>query len=428
MLLDSSMTIGQRFKIIRTEKGFSQSELAEGLCSQTVVSLIEHDKKYPSAEMWGKLAERLGVPLREIMGIQESQMEANFQIDMIRVYIEKGDFYHALELIDGLDQQEDLLEHQRADLLISRSEVLVKTKKYDEAVHVLSPFVDQQGVQQTVGDDILCALHNKLGTAYFQLRDFEKAYSSYENGYRVSKKLPGFGLLGARVAYNMGITCNQLGFKGDGRRYLQEAYDFYNSTSQMNKLADTLFALAMATGNVEYLTKARSIYEGLNLTREANIAIQHFAFYVESQVDTQEALRKFDASIEAFHKCEDIGMCVYTSARAAIVCMTQNKIQNAEKYLTQAEQYKVLLKEENEYLLADFFRAKAMYNLRKENYDQCILDSQTASEMCDKMGLHAESAYNLEISAEALHKKGEHESAYLLSKKALDMLRPRRGV
>ncbi|MGZ4112990.1 MAG: helix-turn-helix domain-containing protein, partial [Tumebacillaceae bacterium] len=41
--------IGQRVKSFRKERGFSQDELAEGICSRQTISLLENGQHFPSA-------------------------------------------------------------------------------------------------------------------------------------------------------------------------------------------------------------------------------------------------------------------------------------------------------------------------------------------------------------------------------------------
>lgn len=426
MLLDSTLTIGQRFKHIRTEKGFSQAELAEGVCSKSVVSHLENDRDYPSANMLGKLADKLGVPLREIMGMQEKQMEAGFQIEIVRIYIEKADYNHALELINELDQRKDLLEHQRIELVSCRANCLLFLRKYEQVVDLLRPFLEQQQKQQTVSDEVLCDTYNKLGNAHYRLNDFEKAFSTFELGYSISLKLTDFGIISARISKNFGLTCNQLGFKEDAVLYLKKAYAFFEKMADMREVANTLFTMSLATGSVEYLTKARSLYEGLSMVREANIAKQHYAYHVASRVDYLKSLEEFDSSREGFEKLGDLGMCIYTLSRSAIVSINHGDTVEAEKRIKQADYYRSKTEKEDEYLLIDLYRAKAMYHLEQKNYDQCILNSLKSSEICAKIGLNVEGAISLELAADAYHQKGENELAFKASKQVIELLRMRR--
>ncbi|MGB8954961.1 MAG: helix-turn-helix transcriptional regulator [Tumebacillaceae bacterium] len=422
MLLDASMTIGERFKHIRTEKGFSQSELTEGICSKSVVSHLENDRAYPSASMFGKLAEKLGVPLREIMGMQEKQLEAGFQIEMVRVYIEKADYKHALELIEELDRREDLLEHQQIELLVCRAECNVKLGNFKKVIDELSLFVEQQK-QQTVEDVLLCDIFNKLGNAHYRLNDFEKAYSAFEQGYRISLKLPEFGLVSARVTKNLGLTCNQLGFLTDARRYLEKAYEYYDRVSDIRGLANTLVDLAYATGNLEHMQRAREMYETLNMVVEANLAKQHYAFYVEVHRNFKKALEDFSSSTKVFEQYGQFGFGVYTQSRAAIACIEKGHVELAKQCLSNAEELMKHFTVPDDYHFADFYKARARYYLLMESFEKSIADAHKASEMCGRMGLIGESAESLQIVAKAYFEQGQYVSAFEISQQVIEMLR-----
>lgn len=428
MLIDANLTLGQRFKHFREQQGFSQGKLAEGICSKSVVSHLENDRQYPSASMFGKLADKLGVPLREIMGMQEKQLEANFQIEMIRVYIEKADYSYALQLIDELKQREDLLDHQRITLLTSRAESLIKNTEYDAALKVLRPFLEQQEIKQTIDDEILCDTYNKLGNAYFRLNDFEKAFSAFEQGYRIGTKMPDFNLVVARVTKNLGLTCNHLGLNEDASRYLQKAYQFFERTSDLYELANTMFYMALATENPDLMIRSRQLYEGLNFVREANMAKQQYAFLVLANEDYAEALKVNESCTTEFLQIGDIPRCIYTLSRSAIICIVKNSLIEAEKYLNRAEEYLGKLESNNHHQLADFYSAKAMYFYQKQNFGQAIDNAKISAEMCVKMGLNVDGADSLKIVAESLHQQGKHEEAYKVSMEAVNLLRhPIRG-
>lgn len=421
MNIDKSLTVGQRFKKIRKDKGISQKELCEGICSDSVVSHIETDRQYPSAHIWGKLAERLRVPVYEILGEQERVMDTSFLLDMVRVYLEKGDFHHALELVE-LVETHDLLEHQRLQLLISRGECLLMGLQYDEVIMLLLPFIEKQQIAQTVDDETLCRAFRSIGSAYFHSQDFEKAFSMYEQGYRISLRLPKDTALVAKISYNLGLTCNQLGLKEDARRYLEKAQTYYDSVADIQKLADTFFALAISTHEKRHILSARTLYESLNLVHEANVVKQFYAFNIISKSDIDLAIHEMNTVTHAFNSMGDIGMCVYTCSRSAILCMENERIGDAKQYLDKASLYLEKSSEPNNYLSADYYKAYAMYHLKQKNYDQCIEDSKRASAMCDKMGLYTESATSLRLAAEAYHQMGKNEDAYRVSQNIIDLL------
>lgn len=56
--------IGKKLRDLRKYLHITQAELAEGICSQAMISKIEkHEEIYPSAELLYQLSQRLGVPI-----------------------------------------------------------------------------------------------------------------------------------------------------------------------------------------------------------------------------------------------------------------------------------------------------------------------------------------------------------------------------
>jgi tetratricopeptide (TPR) repeat protein len=422
MQIYKDLSMGQRFKKIRLEKGISQEKLAEGICSNSVVSHIETDRQYPSAHIWGKLAERLGVPVYEIMGEKENQMETSFQLDMIRVYIEKGEYAHAFTLIDELQGRQQLLEHQRVDLLLQRAECSINSGRMKEAIEILLPFVERQDIQQTVDDLTLCDSYNKLGKGYFKLRDFEKAYAAFERGYRITLKFSDLGTVAANVTYNLGLTCSHLGYKEDGRRFLEKAHQFYKSVSDIKNIADTLFAIAISSGDVSQLNTVRSLYESMNLIRESIVVRQHYAFHVESKINYENAINEFRDTAMRFESLGDIGMSVYTLSRAVAVCLDHDDLELASELCEESIERRERINEDSTFALGYFYKVKAALNLRLNRFEECISDAKRASDICAIMGMYAESAEALQLSARAFEFQGEYQKAYEVSCKIVDLL------
>ncbi|PWK07024.1 tetratricopeptide repeat protein [Tumebacillus permanentifrigoris] len=350
-------------------------------------------------------------------------MEAGFQIEMTRVYVEMADYNHALELIDELDRREDLLDHQRIELLVQRTECLIQTKKYEVANGLLVHMLNKQLAQQTIDDQTFCDLFNKLGTAHFFLRDFEKAFSAYEQAYRISQKLHEYGLISAKVSYNLGITCNQLGYKDDATRYLEKAYLFFDSISDMNRVAQTLFELAIASGNPSQLVQARSLFESLNMVHQANRVKQHYAFHIQSRQDYKKAVDELYMVATEFEQIGDVGMSVYTYSRATMVCLEYDDLEQASECLNEATLREQKMANKENYPLAYYFRARSKYFLCNEQYENCILDSRKSAEIYGIMGMDYESADSLQLAAEAFRRKGDYQEAFEVSQKSYDRIK-----
>jgi transcriptional regulator with XRE-family HTH domain len=422
-LIIETTTVGERFKKFRIQKSLSQAEVAEGICSFSTVSHLENNRNVPSPKILGKLAERLGVPLREIVGHEDSVYNPSFQLELIRVHIEMGDYEQGLTLVDKLSKNDTLLEYQERELLILRAQCLVKMEKFKEAIELLVPFLETQEIQPQVDDETLCDLYNLLGNAFYWSNDFEKAYSAYERGYKISLRLADFGIVAARVTKNLGIVCNQMGLKEDAHKYLEKAHVFFEKASEPKELANTLYYLALATGHVEHMVRARTVYEGLNMMREATIAKQYYVFHVEAKTDHKSALKKLEQIERDFEFLQDFDRCVFVLSRSAMICIDQGDFAQAQRYFERAEGYLTRLGSQRTFLCAEYYKAKAMFYLRHQDCDNCVKYSQIACEICDKMGLYAESAELYELIAESYSLQGETDAALQATKNAIKRLR-----
>lgn len=78
------MNIGSKIRQIRTTKDITQEELAKltGL-SQKTISNIEIDKSMPSTRSLTKIADALGVSMKEITGTKEEAYKMNFLLELI---------------------------------------------------------------------------------------------------------------------------------------------------------------------------------------------------------------------------------------------------------------------------------------------------------------------------------------------------------
>ncbi|PWK07012.1 helix-turn-helix domain-containing protein [Tumebacillus permanentifrigoris] len=423
MQLEKELTIGQRFKKYRKAQGYSQQQLSEGICSYSTVSQIECDRALPSVSTLEKLAERLCVPLREILGEQERAFDVNFQLDVVRVYVAKGDYADALELIGEL-QGQDLLEHQRHVLLLSQAEAMSRGGQPKEAERLIQDFVLAQEKQQTVSDEMLCDAYNKLGNAFNYQRDFEKAFSAFEHGYHVSLRFDIVNRSAAVVTMNLGILCIQLGFHDDAKKYLEQAREYFAEKTDLQNLARSLFSMAVATKNKEYIVQALSLYDSLNDLRNAYLAKQHYVYYFASQDDYKAAVEELQNLAFKFENdLDDPEMSVYLYGRAFMVSRNSGDQELAEFNLNYAEEKSLKVNYENSHRIAYLHRCKALNEMSKNNFQNSISQSLKSSELYANMKMYSESAESLQIAAEAYSQLGKFQEAYEVLTRVNKLLR-----
>ncbi|AVK60790.1 XRE family transcriptional regulator [Lactobacillus sp. CBA3605] len=71
--------LGEKVRQFRKRKGMSQKELAEGICTQATISLIEKKSKIPSMKIMMKICNRLGIRLSEVIIENDDQLYRTFK-------------------------------------------------------------------------------------------------------------------------------------------------------------------------------------------------------------------------------------------------------------------------------------------------------------------------------------------------------------
>ena len=169
MTIEDDNSIGKRVRRYREARGWSQKELSEktGL-SQSGISKIETDELTPAMDTLQKIADVLGVGLNELITLEtSSELETTVLIDLTKIFVERKEYHHALEHIAELEKRGDLLEHQKREMIITKAESLMRSKRTDEAIRLLSELRNSLEKTHSVDTHIVAEVFNKLGNAYY---------------------------------------------------------------------------------------------------------------------------------------------------------------------------------------------------------------------------------------------------------------------
>ncbi|WP_176215096.1 helix-turn-helix domain-containing protein [Cytobacillus gottheilii] len=94
-------SIGGKLKYLRTKYALTQSDVAEGICSQAMISKIEKQEElYPSANLLYEISKKLGVPIDYFFS-DEFNIENHIQLTLEDIYYhsEMKNFNSAYEII-----------------------------------------------------------------------------------------------------------------------------------------------------------------------------------------------------------------------------------------------------------------------------------------------------------------------------------------
>jgi transcriptional regulator with XRE-family HTH domain len=137
-------TIGTRVRELRRAKGLTQDALAGDGISAGYVSLIESGKRRPSAAMARQLAERLGVPVDQLVDEEQGKVtdEARLEMNFARMALANGNPAEAVRCLDGLSFEtwDSRTACEAAHVL---ADALQQTGQLDRATATLEQLVDR---------------------------------------------------------------------------------------------------------------------------------------------------------------------------------------------------------------------------------------------------------------------------------------------
>src|SRR3954454_8421628 len=167
-------TFGGRLRELRKARGLSQQAIAGDGISAGYVSLIESDKRVPSAAIVQRLADRLGGPVEQLLGHEESPAadQARLEVNFAKLALANSDPAEAVRCLAKVDlAQLDLRTACDAALVLAES--LQETGQLDRAVGVLESLIDRcRGERSWL---VLAVAATTLGVMYLESGDIGRS-------------------------------------------------------------------------------------------------------------------------------------------------------------------------------------------------------------------------------------------------------------
>ncbi|WP_054725439.1 helix-turn-helix domain-containing protein [Paucilactobacillus hokkaidonensis] len=163
---------GDQLKTFRKNKGLSQKQLAQGICTQATISLIEKNNKVPGMTILAQLCARLGISLAQIL-VDENQVLTDVFTTIDRLILQKQ-YDAATDQLNniGIKQLQSRYDKQRYYYFLGMLQ-LEQNKDYDEALFNFELVLQQFPVAD---DDIYQIMTTiAVGTAWFYKDDSNQA-------------------------------------------------------------------------------------------------------------------------------------------------------------------------------------------------------------------------------------------------------------
>lgn len=192
VLDEATKRVGELIKSSRKRKKLTQSELANGLCSQAIISSIESGCDMPNVFLFYKLCARLDVPLtnsflKQILDFEASSNFAEhvFQLCKNHKYTEMIEYMESSKILDQLESNRDFQTYYYyyACALYQTKGNLLEVERYLKiaiACTLKKPYQPKNQIE--------ILLINSLGVVNLDFGFFEKSFDYFDTAYNAFLK------------------------------------------------------------------------------------------------------------------------------------------------------------------------------------------------------------------------------------------------
>lgn len=269
---------GDVLKKIRRKRGLSQTALAEGICTQATISLMEKQNRLPKMNILTAICERLNIPAERI--VENNGNGINDQFNIIVNDLVSWKFESAAEALDKIPVKklESDFDKQRYYYLLGM--VQVNSDKIDEAIFNFELVLTQFA---TTSANIYLAMTTAgMALAYYKRNDPERAQRLTDRAVRLidNKKLIGSLHQWASIYCQLGQLYGDLGNYKDSKEIVNRGIELCRQHDSLFIL-DELYLIRgkdeLALGEKEQAKESLEIARSISLARRESFVKDEIA-------------------------------------------------------------------------------------------------------------------------------------------------------
>lgn len=220
-------------------------ELAKDLITPSMVSQIESGKAMPSYKLLCQLAEKLEVPLSMLTTDLQESLSVTLRLKTLQAIREKKEYMDALVLCEDLLQSE-IPTDTRREVLYIQAECLVWSGQSEEAINCLHDLLKKLDEWGEHDANLLAAIYNLLGTAYFNNLDLLHAHSNYLQAAAHAEKIEYLDITTGHIQYNLGRVYEWMDDVPKAKIQYENALKVFNEVSHSNReIANLYYAIGI---------------------------------------------------------------------------------------------------------------------------------------------------------------------------------------
>ncbi|WP_370294286.1 helix-turn-helix domain-containing protein [Rossellomorea marisflavi] len=236
--------IGKKISELRNEMTLTQEEVAEGICSQASISLIEKGELDPNATILYQIAKKLGVDVNYFFHIGSTPRldyinEVEKQLRSLRI---KHQYTEMMEIV-SIEEKNPLFYNNPAKLQFlywHKSIFLFEVKKdHQQAVSVMEKAFSLLPNKKRAITELEMEMMMALGTYQFTLGHYQEVIDQYKKVQAIldeTNRMPADKTIKTRLYYNSSRAHTRLGNLEESQTLLHEGINWCIESGELHLL------------------------------------------------------------------------------------------------------------------------------------------------------------------------------------------------
>jgi tetratricopeptide (TPR) repeat protein len=316
----SQTRLGQQIRRARKESGLTQSELAKGIVTSSMICQIENGKAFPSYAVLQSLSERLGKPIEYFVSDTDAQNRKRSTYALAKALMAAGSYEKAYALLKSIQESGST---ESEELRLTIAECCQHLGKVEEASACLDDMLNRAINQGETKKAV--SLMIRLGYLAESAGQYQLALYHWNKALEMAAEPEIDAADRVRLWLSMGNTCHKLGFAKEAISWFQKAYEenVELSFEEMGRLFLSLSLSHRAHGDhekaVECAEQALAILKSIRHSELAIEVKRSLAGLIACQGRHEEAARMLEECRSVYLRTYDavgLGLTMVESARS----------------------------------------------------------------------------------------------------------------
>lgn len=383
-------SLGQKIRELRMKKGITQTELAEGLVTPSMISQIESDKANPSFKLLEGISRKLDVSIDEFLLDMQSELEAETRYKLAKSLMDSTEYAKAITVLEGLletDLDQNEVKHDLAT-------AYTMAKEYDKSTKLLEAQLEAIALERDRSKAV--QLQTRLGWVKIMQHDYVLAKHYLNHAVKElgkSQDVPNEqqGLL----FHYMAITMRQLGEVTGAHDNFKKAIEMYQGSSSLKLLGQAYQGLAAcfhALGDfrnaLDTTRTAITMYRSVNDKYYELLAKVNYGIFLYELQQYEEAGTQFEECINAFQELGKMDDVANVYSEMGNLNLRMKNFKEAEKWCFRSLE----LLPAKHITRAYVYRSLGMIYQDVQNFDRALEYMLSSVEIFETFGLRPEAS------------------------------------